>query len=102
MTKTGFTILITIITFTVTLVLTVPITAIITFIFVNKAPEKVNDAKNPDDRSPQEEAFYDQLMPSSSTITEYDHVVIQPNPAYSASHKEILDTHSNSDYENCD
>ena len=102
MTNTGFTILIVIITFTVTFVLTVTIyTAVITFIFVKKAPEQVNDAKTPDDPPSQEEAFYDQLMPSSNSITEDDHLELQPNPAYGSSHKEIMDTRSNPVYESC-
>ena len=102
MTDTGYTILIVIITSAVTFVLTATIyTAIVTFMFVRKAPKKVNDAKHPDDPPPQQQTSYDHLLPSSHTITEDEHLELQPNPAYDLNHKEIMDTHSTPVYESC-
>ena len=89
-----------IITFIVTFIITLTATAIITFIVtyrcVKKMFEKANNSHSSIDPSPQEKVLYEQVIPSSNTITKND-VKLQPNPAYGTSHK--MD--DNPVYESC-
>ena len=100
-TNTGLTIVVAIVTFIMTFVITVTVTLIVTLICVKKAAEKVTSVNNPDDSSPQEEAFYDQLMPSSHSFTNGDDVKLQPNPAYGLNHEVNMDNNPAADYESC-
>ena len=79
-----------IITFIVTFIVTLTATAIITFIVtyrcVKKMFKKANNSHSSIDQLPQEKVLYEQVIPSSNTITKND-VKLQPNPAYSTSYK---------------
>ena len=89
-----------IITFIVTFILTLTATAIITFIItfrcVKKTFEKTNNSHSFINPSPQEKVLYEQVIPSSNTITK-NHVKLQTNPSYTTSHK--MD--DNPVYESC-
>ena len=94
------TVEVAIITFIVTFITTLTATAIITFIVtyrcVKKMFEKANNSHSSIDPSPQEKVLYEQVIPSSNTITKND-VQLQPNPAYATSHKMA----DNPVYESC-
>ena len=89
-----------IITFIVTFILTLTATAIITFIVtyrcVKKMFEKANNPHGSINPSPQEKVLYEQVIPSSHSITKND-VELQPNPAYATGHKMA----DNPVYESC-
>ena len=95
--SSGSTIGVVIITFSVTFILTLTATAIVTFIVtyrcVKRTIEKTQSSINP---TPQEKVLYEQVGPSSSTVTKND-VELQANPAYGTSHK--ID--ANPVYESC-
>ena len=92
--STGAVAVITVIvTFIVSVTATAIITFIVTYYCVNKKSEKAHSSTDP---SPQEKVLYEQVIPSSNTITKND-VELQPNPAYGTSHK-IAD---NLVYESC-
>ena len=96
----GSTVGVAIITFIVTFIITLTATAIITFIVtyhcVKKTFEKANNSHSSIDPSPQEKVLYEQVIPSSNTITKND-VKLQTNPSCATSHK--LD--DNPVYESC-
>ena len=86
-----------IITFIVTFILTLTTTAIITFIVTYRCVKKTFEkAHGSIDQSPEEKVLYEQVIPSSNTITKND-VELQPNPSYATSHK--MD--DNPVYESC-
>ena len=95
--SSGSTIGVAIITFSVTFILTLTATAIVTFIVtyccVKRTVEKTHSSINP---SPQEKVLYEQVGPSSNTVTKND-VELQANPAYGTSHK----MGNNPVYESC-
>ena len=81
-----------VITFAVTFILTLTVTAIVTFIVTSICVKrKFTNAYNPNDQSPQEKVLYEQVGPSSHTISKND-LELQPNPAYGFSDKVIMDT----------
>ena len=90
-----------VITFAVTFIVSVTATAIITFIMayvcVKRTFEKAN-IHSYIEPSSQEKVLYEQVGPSSHTITR-SNVELQPNPAYGTSCKVALDT--NPAYESC-
>ena len=83
------------ITFIITLTATAIVTFIVTYICVKR---KVENAFNHNNQSPQEKVIYEQVSPTSQTISKND-LELQPNPAYGTSHEVIMDT--NPAYENC-
>ena len=82
-----------IVTFIVSVTVAVIITFIVTYYCVKRKSEKAHSSIDP---SLQEKVLYEQVIPSSNTITKND-VKLQPNPAYATSHK-IAD---NPVYESC-
>ena len=89
-----------VITFIVTFIITLTATAIITFIVtyrcVKKTFEKENNCHGSINPSPPEKVLYEQVIPSSNTITKND-VKLQTNPSYATSHKVDV----NPVYESC-
>ena len=80
------------ITFSVTFILTLTaatlIASIITYICVKKKLEGTLSLSN---QSTQEKVLYEQMSLPSSTVSK-NNVELQPNPAYGASHKVVMDT----------
>jgi len=60
----------------------------VTYICVKRVS---NNADNPNNQSPQEKVLYEEMSPSNRTIAK-DDLELQPNPAYSTSHKAITNT----------
>ena len=79
-------------TFILTFTTTAVVTFIVTCIFIKK------NVHNPNDQSPQDKVLYEQVGPSSHTISKND-LELQPNPAYASSGKVVMDT--NPAYESC-
>ena len=78
-----------VITFILTLIIATVITFIITYICVKRKFEKIlQDFKN---EQQNKAVLYEQVGPSNQTITKND-LELQPNPAYGASNKVIMDT----------
>ena len=92
----GVAIITFIVTFIVTLTASTIITFILTYRCVKKTFEKANNSHSSIDPSPQEKVLYEQVIPSSNTITKND-VELQPNPAYATSYK----VDANPVYESC-
>ena len=81
------------VTFVVTIILTLIITAVITFIVTyicvkQKFKKIIQDLK---DKQQNNTVLNEQIIPPSYTVTRAD-LELQPNPAYSSSHKVTMDT----------
>ena len=94
------TVAVAVITFVVTFIVSVTATAIFTFIVAYVCVKRKLKIVNGDisNQSPQEKVLYEQVRPSSHSITKKD-LEMQKNPAYSTSHGVIMDT--NHAYESC-
>ena len=79
-----------VITFAVTFIVSVTATAIITFIVAYVCVKRKFVNANPSNTLPQEKVLYEQVRPSSHSITK-DDLELQPNPAYGTSHKVTMD-----------
>ena len=90
-----------IVTFIVSVTATAIITFIVAYVCVKRTLTKANDAiqvYNPNESPLQEKVLYEQVIPSNHTVNKNE-LELQPNPAYSTSHKVIMD--ANPAYESC-
>ena len=76
-----------------TFILTLTVTAIVTFIVTYVCVKgKLANTYNPsNNKSLQNQVLYEQVGPSSHTISKND-LELQQNPAYATSHKVVMDT----------
>ena len=79
-----------IIIFAVTFIVSVTATAIITFIVAYVCVKRKLSSVDLSNQSPQDKVLYEQVRPSSHSITK-DDLELQPNPAYGKSHKVTMD-----------
>ena len=84
------TVAVAVITFTVTFVVSVTATAIITFVVTYHCVKRKFLSVDLSNQPPQEKVLYEQVRPSSHSITK-DDLELQPNPAYDTSHKVTMD-----------
>ena len=79
-----------VITFAVTFTVSVTATAIIAFIVAYVCVKRKFLSVDLSNQSPQEKVLYEQVRPSTHSITK-DDLELQPNPAYGISHKVTMD-----------